>query len=125
MDRLLRGTLWLGVFSFGTGGVWAFFWPESFYRSIATYPPFNLHLFHDTGAFQLGVAAALLGCLMSSDLLRAGLFGGMAGTVMHAISHLLDQDLGDSPGDPWTTLALAVVFTTAFVLRLSSRRREG
>ncbi|GLZ81644.1 hypothetical protein Afil01_64510 [Actinorhabdospora filicis] len=125
MERLLRGTLGLGVFSFGSGGVWAFFWPESFYRHIATYPPFNLHLFHDVGAFQLGVAAALLGCLMWSDLLRVGLFGGMAGTVAHAVSHLLDRDLGGYPSDPWVTSALAVVFTVMFVLRLASRRREG
>lgn len=123
MEKLLKAVLWLGVIAFGIGGAWAFGWPESFYENVATYPPFNTHLFHDAGAFQLGIAAALLGALVWRDVLLIGLFGGMVGTVVHAISHVMDVNLGDSPGDPWSTLAQGIVFAVAFVLRLTMRRK--
>lgn len=69
----------VGVAPFLVGGVWAFLWPHSFYESVATFPPFNLHLFHDVGAFQLGIAAAMIGGLIWRDALAVGLFGGWWG----------------------------------------------
>ncbi|MQA94687.1 MAG: hypothetical protein GEV11_08540 [Streptosporangiales bacterium] len=106
-------------------GVWAFAAPRSFYEIVATFPPFNLHLFHDLGAFQLGVGAALLVALFTSDALLAGLAGGAAGTVVHAISHWLDQNLGGRPSDPWVLSALALVVVAALVVRLRAVRARA
>jgi hypothetical protein len=35
-----------GVYDIGLG-LWAFLGPESFYASIAAFPPYNQHLLHD------------------------------------------------------------------------------
>jgi hypothetical protein len=40
-------------------GVWAFLAPASFSQFI-DYPPYNRHLIHDAGAFQLGIGTAVL-----------------------------------------------------------------
>ncbi|MGH8877152.1 MAG: hypothetical protein ACRD0P_07425 [Stackebrandtia sp.] len=103
-------------------GAWAFFWPRSFYETVATFPPFNLHLFHDAGAFQLGIGAALLAGLVWRDGLLVALIGGAAGTVVHAISHILDAELGGRSGDPWILSALAVLVTVGAVARLNAVR---
>ncbi|GIG65314.1 hypothetical protein [Phytomonospora endophytica] len=123
-EVVARVALAIGGLQFLVGGVWAFFWPANFYDTVASFPPFNLHLFHDVGAFQLGLAAALFGCLFWTDVLLAGLFGGAVGTVTHAISHLVDRDLGGSPSDPYTTAALAIVLLAGLIARTSSYRRE-
>ena len=112
----------IGAAVFLVGGVWAFFWPQNFYDVVAEYPPFNLHLFHDAGAFQLGIAAAMLGGLFWQDALFVGLLGGSVGAVAHAISHIVDRNLGGNPSDPWTLSLLAVLLVVATVLRLRARR---
>jgi hypothetical protein len=58
-SRLAVTAAWVGALLFTLGGVWALFAPHLFFAVIATYPPYNRHLFHDVGAFQLGIAAAL------------------------------------------------------------------
>ncbi|MQA11668.1 MAG: hypothetical protein GEU98_24590 [Pseudonocardiaceae bacterium] len=108
----------LGAAAFLIGGVWAFFWPENFYQTVATFPPFNLHLFHDVGAFQLGIGAALLAALFFRDALLVALVGGSSGAVMHAISHLIDRNLGGRASDPWLLGGLAVLLLLATFLRL-------
>jgi hypothetical protein len=117
----------LGAAPFLVGGVWAFLWPHSFYESVATFPPFNLHLFHDVGAFQLGIAAAMIGGLIWSDALAVGLFGGVVGSTIHAISHLVDADLGGRASDPYTLSALALLLATALMIRVrgSGGRHAG
>jgi len=122
-EVVARVALAIGGLQFLVGGVWAFFWPENFYDTIADFPPFNLHLFHDVGAFQLGLAAAVFGCLFWTDVLLAGLFGGAVGTVTHAISHLIDRDLGGSPADPYTTGGIALVLLVGFIARALSYRK--
>lgn len=107
----------LGALPFLIGGVWAFFWPFGFYESVATFPPFNLHLFHDAGAFQLGIAAAMIGGLIWRDALLVGLVGGAVGATIHAISHILDVDLGGRTSDPYVLSGLAVLLVIAAVAR--------
>ncbi len=111
----------VGALAFLTGGIWAFGWPRSFYEIVATFPPFNLHLFHDAGAFQLGIAAALIGALFWQDALFVGLLAGAVGTVVHAVSHIIDRNLGGNASDPWTLSLLALVMVTGTVLRLRSK----
>jgi hypothetical protein len=69
-------------------GAWAFLAPESFARFI-DYPPYNRHLIHDAGAFQLGIGATVLLALWWSDALVVALTGfamasgGVLGWVHH------------------------------------------
>ncbi|WP_214319001.1 hypothetical protein [Nonomuraea sediminis] len=117
----VKAVVVLAAVVFLAGGVWAFGWPQSFYSTIATYPPFNLHLFHDLGAFQLGIAAALIGALIWSDALFVALLGGATGCVVHAISHVLDRHLGGNPSDPWTLSGLSLIMVVGLVVRLRAR----
>lgn len=121
--RLTKAIAALGALVFLLGGIWAFGWPRNFYDTIAHYPPFNLHLFHDAGAFQLGIAAALIGALFWQDALFVGLLAGAVGTVVHAVSHILDRNLGGNPSDPWTLSLLALIMVAATALRLGTRQK--
>lgn len=115
---VVTGSVVVGALTFVVPGLWSFFWPESFHRHIATFDPFNLHLFHDLGAFQLGIGAALLGALWSSDALVVALLGGSTGAVVHFVSHLMDRDLGGRSSDPLTLGILAAILLAALGLRL-------
>jgi hypothetical protein len=115
-------TLVLGL-QFVVQGAWAFLWPASFYDQVATYEPYNLHLLHDIGAFQLGLGAALLAALVWRDGLLVALAGGTVGAAFHAWSHLMDRDLGGRSSDPWTLGLLALLFLAAFAWRLRTRTR--
>jgi uncharacterized membrane protein len=121
MDMWQRSTVkWVvaaGATTFVVFGFWAFFFPYSFADIVATYPPFNRHLVHDDGAFQLGIAAALFSSLVWTDVLLVALFGGTIATTMHAVSHILDVDLGGRPIDPYLLSVLALAFIFALVLR--------
>lgn len=103
-------------------GAWAFFAPRSFYDSIATFPPYNLHLLHDVGAFQLGLGAAVLGALVWRDAVFVALFGGTVGTGFHFVSHLLDRDLGGRAIDAWGLGGLSLLLVAGLVLRFPERR---
>jgi hypothetical protein len=120
--RVVNAAVVLGALVFLVPGFWSFFWPESFHRTIATFDPFNLHLFHDLGAFQLGVGVALLGALWSRDALVVALLGGTTGAVVHFASHVMDRDLGGRASDPLTLGILAALLLAALVLRIRAVR---
>jgi uncharacterized membrane protein len=107
----------LGSAVFLVPGVWAFFWPHSFHREIADFDPFNLHLFHDLGAFQIGIGIALLGAVLWRDALAVSLLAGTVGAAVHTVSHVMDRDLGGSAGDPWTLGAITLVLAIALAFR--------
>jgi hypothetical protein len=115
------GAAVLAAIAFLVPGIWAFFWPTSFYDNIATFPPYNRHLFHDLGAFQLGVGAALLAALIWSDALFVALFGGAVGMVMHAVSHFLDHGLGGRDSDAWVLTLISVFVLIGLALRAPAR----
>lgn len=48
-SRLAVTAAWVGALLFTLGGVWALLAPHLFSDVIATYPPYNRHLFHDVG----------------------------------------------------------------------------
>ncbi len=48
----------IGAFYLVTGA-WAFLAPLSFFSKVATFPPRNIHLLPDAGAFQVGLGLAL------------------------------------------------------------------
>ena len=58
-----------GAFYLVVGG-WAFARPESFFSSAATFPPYNQHLLHDAGAFQIGLGAILVLGAVRQKVLR-------------------------------------------------------
>jgi hypothetical protein len=115
----------LAALNFLILGAWAFLAPRSFYDNVATFEPYNLHLLHDVGAFQLAIGASLLAALLWSDGLTVALAGAAVGAVAHDISHFMDRDLGGRSSDPWTLGLLAVLLLVALALRIRARRRTG
>src|SRR5712691_3400738 len=110
-------TVAAGVFLVALG-LWAFFDPQSFFDEVALFPPYNEHLLHDVGAFQVGLGATLLLALVwKSDALLAALAGVAIGSVVHFISHVEDTDLGGRGSDPYTLGAFAAVLVVAAVWR--------
>jgi hypothetical protein len=103
-------------------GLWAFTAPGSFYESVATYSPFNEHLLHDIGAFNLGLEATLLLTLAWADGLLVALAGVGVGATAHALAHWLDRELGGSPADPWYLSAFALVLLAAAARRWKELR---
>jgi hypothetical protein len=98
-------------------GFWALFSPLSFYEQLATFPPYNRHLFHDVGAFQIGIGSALLLGAFMTDTLLLGLTAGAIGASLHAISHFADRNLGGRTTDPWALSLLALVLVVGAVAR--------
>ncbi|MDQ3732935.1 MAG: hypothetical protein M3400_02870 [Actinomycetota bacterium] len=113
---LILGSALIGALMFSIGGGWAMLAPESFFDVVARYPPYNLHLFHDLGAFQLGIAAALVAGIAGRDGLGVALWAAAVGASAHAVSHWIDADLGGRSSDPILITALAAVPVAGLVL---------
>jgi uncharacterized membrane protein len=112
-----------GVF-FLSFGLWAFFGTRSFFEEIAHFEPYNRHLVHDLGAFQIAIGAALLLALVwPRDAVFAVLSGAAVGAVFHATAHIIDRDLGGRGSDPWTVSAIAVVLLLAAFARWRATAR--
>jgi len=114
-----------GAAVFVIGGAWALISPSSFYDEVATYPPYNRHLFHDVGAFQLGLGAALLLALTDWSGRLVGLWAGTTAALLHALSHVLDRDLGGRDGDPVALSVLALAFLAGAVAATRKEARQG
>jgi hypothetical protein len=108
-------------------GLWAFLAPHSFYAQVAGFGTYNVHLLHDIGAFQTGLGAALLAALVWNDALVVVLTGGSVATVMHAIAHVIDRNLGiaNTKKEPVELIALAVVVVAGWLTALRARSRRS
>jgi hypothetical protein len=96
-------------------GIWALVDPLSFYERLATYPPYNRHLLHDIGAFQVGVGATLFLAAFWKDALLVALVGSGTGLTLHFVSHVMDRDLGGRATDPLSVGLMApIVLGAAF-----------
>jgi hypothetical protein len=104
-------------------GIWALADPRSFYDQIATYPPYNTHLLHDIGAFQAGIGATLLFGLLRRDALGVVLAGTSVGAVLHAVAHIMDQDLGGKSTDPVLLSIFAAAILIATAIHFAQRQR--
>ncbi|RZS32799.1 hypothetical protein EV193_111184 [Herbihabitans rhizosphaerae] len=102
-------------------GVWALVAPLSFAANIATYGEPNVHYLHDLGAFQIGIGVAALAGLFLADGLAAVLAGVSAGSIMHAVSHVVDVDLGGRGHDPYATGLIGLLTLVAFIGAVRSR----
>jgi hypothetical protein len=105
-----------GVF-FIAVGVWAFADPSSFYDNVALFPPYNRHLLHDIGAFQIGLGAILLLSLWSRDSMAVALIGSGIGSAMHALAHNIDHAYGGDIGQTVSFWILAGVLLVAGAAR--------
>jgi uncharacterized membrane protein len=113
-----------GVF-FLVPGIWAFVAPHSFYDQLAPFPPYNRHLLHDIGAFQIGIGVALLLALRLNDARFVAFAGAAAGATVHVLSHFVDHDLGGKDTDVFVFGAVAVLLVVAAALRWSVARGES
>ena len=102
-------------------GLWSFLGPRSFYDQLATFPPYNRHLFHDIGAFQVGLGAVLLLAVRWGDALGVALTGVGIGAALHAAAHWWDRDLGGKSSDPYLLSVLALVILAAALARARAR----
>jgi hypothetical protein len=101
-------------------GAWAFLGPESFARFI-DFAPYNEHLIHDAGAFQLGIGVTVLLALWSDGLLVA-LTGFAVASGLHAVSHLIDRHLGGHDSDAPSLGLLTVAALVAIYLHRQGRK---
>ncbi len=106
------------------GGVWAFAAPQSFYDVVATYPPYNAHLFRDIGAFLLGLGAAQIGALVWRDVRFVALLGGSVAAVFHWVSHVVDRHEGGTAADPWLTGTFALLLLAGLILRTTALQAD-
>lgn len=123
--RWIRGVTLAGGAAFVLFGLWALISPRSFFDSLATYEPYNPHLLHDIGAFQVGLGAVLLLAAFPEriDGLAAALLGVGVGAVLHVVAHVVDMDLGGTPATDIPSLSiLAVALVAAGVSRLGRRQ---
>ena len=124
LSPFVRITLAIGAVAFLVPGVWAFFAPVGFADTIATFDPYNRHYLHDLGAFQLGVGVAALVAVWVADGAVVGLSGFLAADGVHAVSHLIDRDLGGRSADAPAIALLAVLALVALVVRVRELRRR-
>lgn len=117
--RAVAGIVGALFFAFG---LWAFLAPQSFFDRIAAFPPYNVHLVHDLGAFQAGIGAVLLLALVFSDALLAALAGAGVGFILHVFGHVIDASKGGKPTDPFAVAAVMLVTVVAALLRARSQR---
>jgi hypothetical protein len=117
--RALAGGI--GFFYLVTGA-WSFLFPAYFYSAIANFSPYNLHLFHDLGAFQIGLGVVLVIAALTGKGLVAALVGVLAGSLLHVVAHLLDMQLG---GHPATDLPILVVIVVVLAYALAMELRSN
>jgi hypothetical protein len=99
-------------------GLWAMIAPQSFYDSIAIFPPFHQHFLHDVGAFQFGMGLVLLLALRWSDALTVALVASAITSVLHLASHLIDRNLGGRPSDYFVLGMVALALAVGAALRI-------
>ena len=100
-------------------GIWAFFAPASFAEFVAF--PYNRHLLHDVGAFQIGIGATVLLALVWADSIMVVLAGYVVGSSFHLISHIIDRHIG---GNVYETLGIGLLVVVGLE-GMYARARRG
>ncbi len=114
----------VGLFYLGTG-LWSFLAPTSFYATVANFTPYNSHLLHDVGAFQVGLGVALIAGALIARGLMVALIGALIASLLHLVAHLLDLHLGGHPATDLPALTLiAVALGLAVYLELAHRAAD-
>lgn len=104
-------------------GWWSLTAPRSFADAVgfpgSTANGDGLHFLHDVGAFQLGLAVALLLACLWYDALATALAAFVVAGGIHTVNHAVDLDHG---GEGWHIAVLGAV-TLAAALALGVRLR--
>jgi hypothetical protein len=104
-------------------GAWAFLAPLSFFSSVATFAPRNIHLLHDAGAFQVGLGLALTVPVALRVPLRAPLLAVLGASVLHVFAHVEDIGLGGRPTTDLPVLTLiCIALAVALVVDMRANR---
>jgi hypothetical protein len=98
-------------------GVWSLLFSRSF-DAFIDFPPYNEHLLHDVGAFQIGIGVSVLLALMWSDGIGVALVAFIVAGTIHSINHALDRHLGGHASDQWGLAGLALVALAALIVHL-------
>ena len=104
-------------------GLWALLAPAGFYGAVAPFSPYNQHLFHDAGAFQVGLGLALVLCSATRAALQPALLAVLAASILHA-SHVEDRALGGHVSDVPALSLLCALLAVAVVLERRAMRRR-
>jgi hypothetical protein len=106
-------------------GAWSLLFPRSF-DAFIDFPPYNEHLLHDVGAFQIGIGISVLLSLMWSDSIGVALVAFVVAGTIHSINHALDRHLDGHPLDQWELAGLVLVALAALIVHLwgGSRQEE-
>jgi hypothetical protein len=102
-------------------GAWSLLFPRSF-DALIDFPPYNEHLLHDVGAFQIGIGVSLLLSLIWSDSIGVALVAFIVAGTIHSISHAFDRHLGGHLSDQWALGGLVLLAVAALVLHVRSDR---
>jgi hypothetical protein len=115
--RLARIAAWVVAAFWIATGLWAFLGPRSFYDTIATFPPYNVHFIHDAGAFTIGLGSVIALALLGRSALGATLYGVGIGSTVHVVSHVIDYDIEPDASDVFGLAFITVVtFAAAWTL---------
>jgi hypothetical protein len=104
----------IGAFYLVTG-VWSFLAPLTFFSALANFAPANIHLFHDLGAFQVGLGLALTAPVVLGAPMRTSLVAVLGASVLHLVAHIEDVRLG---GHPYTDLPALTLICVALAIAL-------
>lgn len=102
-------------------GLWALVLPESF-AGFINYEPFNRHLVHDAGAFQIGIGVSLALALVADDVALVALSGFVVAGALHTWSHYVDRLLGGHGSDVPVLALLTLIGAFGIAADLRGRR---
>jgi hypothetical protein len=115
--RMLLCAVSMLIFEF-----WAYCAPHSFVDFV-DYHPYNRHLIHDAGAFQLGIGAAVLLALVQADGLLVALTGFAVASGLHTLSRHTDGHIGGHASDVPFLGLLTLIALFAIYARIRRRNQ--
>lgn len=98
-------------------GVWSLMFSRSF-ANLIDFPPYNVHLLHDVGGFQIGIGVSVLVSLIWSDSIGVALVGFIVAGTIHSMNHALDRPLGGHSFDQWGLAGIALLAVAALIIHL-------
>jgi hypothetical protein len=129
-ERWQRLLLWILAVSAASVGLWAQFFPKSFYDSfpgsgrhwISADGPYNEHLVRDVGALNLALAVVTIFAAVSlgPTLVRAASAAWLTYSVPHLTYHLFHLDLYDTSDKVGNVVSLGFLVVVPAVLLAAS-----